>query len=217
MRDITVTQRLLSKEDLAYLANAISEVEKKTSGELRLIIAKRSSLTSHVIPMLAFIFATVSMVYLWQTRHLHMLGDAGWHMPAALGGSFVLAFVLGRLRFIQRRLTWPSDLEHQVLMRAETEFHREGLSNTADKTGILIFLSLFERQAVVLADKGIASKIEKTVWGDVVQIILDGVRQNTLKENLELAIKRCGELLHKQFPIQTGDKNELPNHVIVKE
>ncbi len=212
-----VKQKILSQDDLDYLANAITEVELKTSGELRLIIARRSSSTSHVVPLLAFILATLFLMYLWSSRHYLMLGDTSWQMPVALVVAAGLALLLGRWPLLQRRLTWPSDLEQQVMTRAELEFHREGLSATADGTGILIFLSVFERQAVVLADKGIAGKLDRTVWDEVIAHILDGFRQNTLRENLELAIRRCGELLNKQFPIQPGDKNELPNHVLVKD
>jgi len=49
-----------------------------------------------------------------------------------------------------------------------------------------------------------------------VGLVLEGVRKNKLRANLEQALRRCGEILAKDFPSKPGDKNELPNHVLVK-
>lgn len=210
-------QNLLSDDELKSLSAAITQVERRTSGELRLIIAQRSSRTSHVFPLLTLMLASLSLIYLWTARHLLMLGDTTWILPAVLIGALALGYLFSRIPSVQRRLTRPADLEHQALMRAELEFHREGLGGTADKTGILIFLSVFEHQAVVLADKGIAAKIDQKVWSEVIAMVLEGVRKKRLRENLEKAIHLCGDLLTKEFPIKDGDKNELPNHVLVKD
>jgi putative membrane protein len=215
--NVNTQHNLLSEDELKSLSAAITQVERRTSGELRLIIAQRSSRSSHVFPLLTLILASLSLIYLWTARHLLMLGDTTWILPTVLIGAIVLGYLFSRLPSVQRRLTWTSDLEHQSLMRAELEFHREGLGATADRTGILIFLSVFDHQAVVLADKGIAAKIDKKVWSEIVALVLEGVRKKRLRENLEKAIQLCGDLLAKEFPIKDGDKNELPNHVLVKE
>jgi putative membrane protein len=215
--DMNSKQNLLTDDELKSLSAAITQVERGTSGELRLIIAQRSSRTSHVFPLLTLILASLSLIYLWTARHLLMLGDTTWTLPAVLIGASGLGYLFSRFPSVQRRLTWTSDLEHQALMRAELEFYREGLGATVDKTGILIFLSVFDHQAVVLADKGIAAKIDSKVWSEVVAMVLEGVRKKRLRENLEKAIQLCGELLNKEFPIKAGDKNELPNHVLVKD
>jgi putative membrane protein len=118
---------------------------------------------------------------------------------------------------VQRLVTRPSVLAQWVWLRAELEFHREGLGKTIDRTGILILLSVFERRAVVLADKGINEKLDKNVWQEVIDSVVDGVKKGQLADNLELAIKQCGNLLAKHFPIKPDDTNELSNTVIVKE
>jgi len=209
-------EKLLSEEQLQRLSDTITEVEKATTGELRLIIVGRSSRSSHVFPLLAFLFSTFALIYLWYSRHMFVLEPKSWLVPALLFTSAVLAYALSRVPIVQRRLTWPADLEHQVLARAELEFHREGLDATENQTGILLFLSVLEHQAVVLADKGIAQKLDENVWTEVVAQILEGARHQHLAQNLEAAIRRCGELLQKHFPAQPGNRNELPNHVIVK-
>ncbi len=208
---------VLTEGELKSLSETISKAERRTSGELRLIIAKRSSQSSHVFPLLSLMLACASLVYLWSSRHQLLMGDTTWILPMVLAGAVGIGFVFSKIPVVQRQLTWGPDLEHQALMRAELEFHREGLGGTHAKTGILLFLSLHERQAVVLADKGISSKLDQKTWDEVVALIVKGAKEKNLKEHLEQAIVKCGDLLAKEFPLQAGDRNELPNHVLVKE
>ncbi len=107
-------------------------------------------------------------------------------------------------------------MEQEVWKRAQLEFHDEGLDGTRARTGILIMLSLMEHQAVVLADKAIASKLDAGVWKDVIQVVLSGARGGQWRAKIEEALRLCGKLLAENFPVQRGDVNELPNHVIVK-
>lgn len=207
----------LSPNELDHLAKVIAEVERKTSGELRLMLVSRSSLTNHVFPLLTFIFCTLGLLELWYSRHYFLIEPRPWITLAIILGSTALAFILSRFNWVQRRMTWPADLDHQVAARAELEFHREGLGATTGKTGILIFISLMEHEAVVLGDKAIAAKLDNKVWSQVVATVLEGARTKKWCPKLEEAIRQCGDLLARHFPIQAGDKNELPNHVIVKE
>jgi putative membrane protein len=118
---------------------------------------------------------------------------------------------------VQRWLTAAEDLKHQVWARAEVEFNREIAGRTRSNTGILLFLSRMERQAVVLADKGIASKLPPETWSKVVGLIVDGARTSQWAAKFEEALRVCGGLLASHFPQELDDSNELPNQVIVKD
>lgn len=217
---MSFADKLLSREQLDRLSNVIAQAERKTSGEIRLMIVKRSSKLPEVFPMLTLLFATILMVFCWYEREALIFNyyKGYWVIGVlVLTASLVLAGIFSRFDFVQRLITRSDVLEQWVWLRAELEFHREGLSRTEDRTGILIMLSLFERRAVVLGDKGINEKIDKNTWSEVVGTIVDGVKRGQLAENLELAIQQCGNLLVKHFPIQPGDTNELANTVIVKE
>lgn len=208
---------VLSNQELKDLARVIGEVEQDTTGELRLILVERSSRASHTFSFLFLLLLTLVLCGAWILRHSIILSGFGsFLMPLACVVAGLSAFGLSRWSFLQRRLAWPADVDHQVRMRAELEFHREGLAKTSERTGILIFLSLFERQAVVLADEGIAARMPSSTWNDVVLMVVEGVRKGHLKDNLERAIRHCGSLLKKEFPAQPGDRNELPNRVLVK-
>lgn len=207
---------ILNEQELKKLADVISKIEKKTSGELRLMIVGRSITTGHVLPLIWFFLMTTSLMLIWVERERFAYAWNLWLMPALVAGSFALAWALSRLPLMQRILTYPSDISRQVWLRAELEFYREGLSQTKDRTGVLIFVSLLERRAVVLGDRGISEKLKADAWAEVIAKVLEGPRTGQWAVKLEEALNMCGEQLAHHFPIKEGDKNELPNHVIVK-
>jgi putative membrane protein len=210
-------KQILSQNELGRLATVIGEVEKATAGEIRLMIVKRSSLTSHVHLLLWNILISLSFIALWFFRH-DLIFFESWGLWAGLiGGSYAVSLLLSRFALVQRRLTNPRDLHHQVWARAEVEFHREGLSDTTSHTGVLIFVSLFEHMALVLADKGVADKVDEHAWDKVVDEILHGARNQTWAESLEKAVRECGKYLSEHFPPQAGKGNELSNAVILKD
>ena len=204
---------ILSEKELRELADVIGEVEKKTTGELRLVIVGSSTPIGNVLKILFLINATVltlvlSYVELVLEYHLLPLGL----IPAGIA-SLLLAWLLARFPTVQRWVSSRADMELEVWERAELEFYREGLGATSGKTGILILLSLMEHQAVVLADKGISSKLD---WNEVVGLVTEGARTKNLRPKLEEAIRKCGAILAQNFPATVTNHNELPNHVVVK-
>ena len=86
-----------------------------------------------------------------------------------------------------------------------------GLVETRERTGILIYVSLLEHRVVVLADRGIHSRVEAGTWDAVVERVVVGIRENRAEAGLADGIRLCGEILAERFPIRAGDLNELPN------
>lgn len=209
-------EKILTDKELEELSHVVGDVEKSTSGELRLMIVERSATVGHVFQLL-FALSIFGLFVVHQiARNENLFEDHWYNYPLLLPISFLLAWWLARFQRVQRMLTRSDDLESSVWARAELEFNREGLQGTKAQTGILIFLSLMEHQAVVLADKAIAAKLEPKIWNDVIAIVLEGGRRNQWRAKLEEAVRLCGKLLAQNFPAQPGDINELPNHVIVK-
>lgn len=205
----------LSQDELDRLAQVIGECERKTSGEIRLMLVGRSSPTGHVMATLWLSLVVMALLILWYLRSEFVVAPI-WLIPAVLIAAAGAAFVGARFSFVQRLFVTTPDMHHHVWARAEVEFHREGLGHTQGATGILLFLSMFERQAVVLADHGIARRLKDTAWDDVVDKILEGAKSGRLASKLEEAIRLCGDHLAEHFPPQPGDVDELPNAVIVK-
>lgn len=207
---------ILSQTELDELANAIADAERTTSGEIRLMIVGRSCFSGGVYRLWWLSLSCAGLLALWFQQHL-LYAEPWWLMPAVLVLAALIAWPLARVPVLQRVMLHPRDVDRAVWARAEVEFYREGLSATKGATGILLFLSLFERKAVVLADKAIAERLPPSTWDDVVAIILQGGRSGRWKAELESAIRLCGRLLAENFPIQPDDVNELANTVIVKE
>lgn len=206
----------LNASQLQHLEQVIAELERRTAGEIRLMIVSRSSGYRRVFPTVAAVLLVLVWATIWLERH-HLIWWAGvWLVPVVSVLAVLSALALARIPAVIRMVVGNRQLRASALLRAELEFYREGLANTRDRTGILLFLSLLEHQAVVLADRGIASQLEAKIWNEVVQTMLDGPRTGQWSENLEKALRQCGELLATHFPIQAGDHNELSNLVIVK-
>lgn len=207
---------ILSKQELDELALVIADIEKETSGELRLMIVGRSTPVSHVFPLAAFGLIAFSLMVLWFLRFELLIGGHMYLPPVLMLASIVIAFGISRVDFFQRLLTSSRDMAIEVWERAQLEFHHEGLNGTKAQTGVLIMLSMMERQAIVLADKGVAAKLEAEIWKDVIRIVLQGAQGGKWRAKLEEALRLCGKILKENFPVQAGDADELPNHVIVK-
>ncbi len=205
----------LKESDLGLIENAITEAEKNTSGEVVPMIVKSSSVIGHVpiIFSLLLIFIFDSAVQILDTEHQL---SVGFILVVNLI-LLILGFALSRFSFIQRIMTTKSDLSHQVWERAEIEFHRHNLKATENRTAILIMLSLMEREIVVLADESIAKKLPTETWNEVVSLVLAGIKKGRTAEGLQIAILKSGQILSQHFPIQANDKNEIKNHLIIKE
>ncbi len=209
--------QILSELELKRLADVIGEVEEKTSGDIRLMIVKRSAVTGHVHFLLWSILVSLTFLYLWFNRHGLIFWERWWLWPSIVLGQYIFAAFLSRSQVLQRLFTSQRDLYHQVWARAEVEFHRQGLSDTRSHKGVLLFVSLMERQAVVLADKAIADKLPSNIWDQTVKIIIQGARKRKWAEKLEQALLECGSHLKTHFPSQTGKNHELSNTVILKD
>ncbi|HXX48791.1 MAG TPA: TPM domain-containing protein, partial [Myxococcota bacterium] len=110
------------------------------------------------------------------------------------------------------RALLPAGLRRERVRRAAAlAFHHGGLHATRERTGILLFVSLLERQVVVLADEGIHSRVADGTWDDVVARVLEGIRSGRADDGLVEAIRLCGEHLAAHFPRRADDVNELPD------
>ncbi|HEX2865671.1 MAG TPA: TPM domain-containing protein [Ignavibacteriales bacterium] len=96
---------------------------------------------------------------------------------------------------------------------AEEEFFRLGMDKTRDKTGILIYLLLSEKEFHILADTGINEKVEKNTWHKIKDDMQQKFRNGFFSDGIVLGIREVGEILSSHFPIKPDDTNELPNTV----
>lgn len=207
----------LGAEGAGRIERAIAEAESRTSGEIVPMLVRRSSTVGHV-PMLCFCLLLLAVLLLDLPAWLTGLGGPHWAWVAACWGVTAgLALGLSRLDATQRLLTPRGDQDQQVDLRAEVEFYELGITETRDRTGILLFVSRMEHRAVVLADRSIAQRLDAAVWQELVDRMILGVKRGDLAGGLSEAVLRCGELLAPHFPIADGDVNELRDRLVVKD
>ena len=98
---------------------------------------------------------------------------------------------------------------------AEEEFFRLGIDKTRDKTGILIFLMLTDRQFHIVADKGIHEKVADSTWDELKNQIQKFFVEGKFAEGLIWGVEEVGKILAKHFPIKPDDTNEISNRVVL--
>lgn len=128
-------------------------------------------------------------------------------LAAVLAHFLVLLFPA-----VRRALVAEAVLERRVARRAAVAFLEEEVFNTRERTGILIFLALFEHRVVVLADSGIKAKVAESEWKSIADELAAGIREKRPAEALAGALARCGLLLEQQgVTRRADDSDELSN------
>jgi uncharacterized membrane protein len=101
----------------------------------------------------------------------------------------------------------------EPMEEARSVFEKLGMTRTAERNGILFFLSLKDRRFVVLGDQGIHEKIRDEFWREIRDEVLGHFKGEKFLEGLLVGIRKCGESLARFFPRKKSDRNELPNEV----
>ena len=199
----------LSDSDLKEIEKAVIEAEKKTSGEIVPVFVKSSSTTGHVFWMLGLIGLLFIYRFISEDEPLLDL--------ALLIGAVVGAALLARVDSVKRFLIPLEDRIAQCDRRAELEFYENNLAHTDGDTGVMIFVSLLERRIVLLADKGINEKVGEAKWAELVADLEKDIKKGKVKDGFVKAITACGDILAQHFPRDPNDKNELHDHLVVKD
>jgi putative membrane protein len=93
-------------------------------------------------------------------------------------------------------------------------FRTAAEARTAKLTGVLIYLSLDEHRAEILADQAIASKVTAETWGETMAAMIEEVQAGRVAQGMAVAIERAGLILAEHCPKTEGNPNELPDRLI---
>lgn len=209
--------RIVDDKGMERIRHAVVAAEAKTSAEIVPMIVRNSGTHGHV-EWLLFLFI---LICAWMLLPYLSEFAPGLSLLALDLGAFALAFVaaliLSRLDRIKRLMTPAFDQALHVDRRAIVEFHASRINETVHATGVLIFVSLLERRAVVLADRAIAEVFPKETWRDVVEKLLAKTRAGDFAGGMCDAIHDIGEKLGPKFPNSPNDTDELDDRLIVKD
>jgi putative membrane protein len=219
----------LSDEARARIRDAVEAAEAKTSGEIFTVIAGASD-DYRVIPILWATLAALLVPLLlllaeyltgwpsddvWNADTTVPAGlPAAWVYAAQLAVFILLAIVLSLPRI--RPLVVPRSVkDERAHAVAVQQFLAHGLHLTEQRTGVLIFISLAEHYAEIIADAAIAKKVEQAVWDDAMAALLAETRQGRLADGLVAAVGRVGAVLAEHFPPRRRDANELSDDLVI--
>lgn len=219
----------MTEADRARVGAAVSAAEADTAGEIVTILAERSDDYGDVALAWAAAVALLALVVLALVPdfyiHLYdrLTGDwaAEWTPGRVLGmaalvvaAKFAGTWALLLWRPLRLALT-PGTIRHRrVHARAISAFRIGAERRTTGRTGILIYLSLAEHRAEIVADEAIASKVDAEVWGEALAAMLVELKAGRMADGLIAAIGRVGAVLTRHFPRAADDSNELPDRLI---
>lgn len=210
-----MTQATLTPSDHQRIATAIRAAEAETSGEIYCVVAHRSDgyffaaafavITSILLVSLAAAFALEHWWVAVRLPHFVIV-----QLLAAAAACALLWWLPGlRIRLVPRGLLYRA--AHANALR---QFYARNVHLTSARTGVLIFVSLAERYAEVVADAGIHAKVPQDAWDGIVRDLTAEARANRLADGFVQAIATVGTLLARHFPVSSGDANELDDHLV---
>lgn len=214
-------------DDHRIVTGAVSEAEKATDGEIVTIVTEESDHYGDIAWAISgFVALTALLVIsLFPEAYLGILDwiNGGWSGIVAL--PYWALFIFTALKFFGTRLIllWkpllfllipPPIKNARVRKRSVALFTVSTDHRTVGRTGILLYLSMREHRAEIVADNAIVEKVEPAVWGDAMVALIDLVRQGKPGEGMAEAVKQMGVVLSEHFPKTDNNPNELPDRLI---
>lgn len=198
----------ISAQDHERIASAIRSAETRTSGEIVCVLARTSS---HATALPVLIAAAIAFVLPWLLVDLTaMTVHRILSLQIVVFLVLLVLLCLPRLRVFLMPRKARRAIAHRVAM---DQFTSRGIARTKDRSGILIFVSLAERYARIIADEGIAARVPQAEWQAAIDALVAHMRDDRIADGFITAIDLCGKKLAEHFPRTTLSRDELPDRL----
>ncbi|HEY0146753.1 MAG TPA: TPM domain-containing protein [Methylovirgula sp.] len=201
---------MISADDRARISAAIHAAEAKTSGEIVCVLAESSS-QAGALPVL--IAAIVALALPWLLISFTNFAVERILLLQIL--VFVLLTFLLLLPPVYLALLPPRVKRAAAYRLATEQFVVRGIARKKDRSGILIFVSLAERYARIIADEGVAARTSQAEWQAAIDVLVSHMRQDQVADGFIAAIGACGDVLAAHFPHTQAGRDELPDRIYV--
>jgi putative membrane protein len=195
------------------IAAAVHDAEAGTSGEVVVVMTDEADAYEEAAwrgaAVLCASVLTLDLIYRYAAPFwLALPRDAG--LLAALAAALLGFAVVPRVPAVRRLLVGPARRSARVRAAAEAAFRTQRVATTRDRTGVLVFISFFEREVVVLPDIGVEAKAPESAWAGVVDRVVAGMVSGRPVDGVVEAVRACGELLRAAgFTARPDDGNEI--------
>lgn len=221
MKDI---RRMFTDKEKEAIKQAVAGAESKTSAEIIPAITSSSGRYDRGEDIFGVLTGLIFVAAAWQFQDIRFIaGDWGAYPVLSLNLFHVIVisaagFITGtcaaawfpclKLPFLTKK-----EIDEEIERGAAAAFYRCRVRGTTGSTGVLIYISLFERRVRVLPDNSIKERFAQADWEKICDVVTEGMRKGSPAESLCAAIIMCGEMLASRFPAQPGDVNELGNEL----
>lgn len=219
----------LTAADHAAVSAAVTAAELRSDGEIVTIVARSSDayhdvgLHYAVLAMLLVLSLLAAFPQAVDVVHV-FTGDA-WGEHVSTGTALTIATVSAAVTFLAVRyllairplrmaLTPRATKARRVHARALALFRASAEHRTIAATGVLLYLSLDEHRAEIIADAGIHDRVSPDVWGHAMASLVTALKDGRPGDGMAAAVQEIGDVLAEHFPRSAGDTNELPDRLI---
>jgi putative membrane protein len=196
-------------EDYATVSAAIRKAEQRTCGQIVCVLAHSSSAYSYIPILWASVVALVTpwpLIYFtpWSVQQIFLVQLAVFLVAGLLFSWMPLRFALVP-REVRRTRAHRIALEQFVIRR---------VAHTKNRMGVLIFVSLGERYARIIADEGLAQKVHSAEWQSAIDALTGHMHDGRIVQGFTAAIERCTAVLAAHAP-PDGSADGLPDRLYV--
>ena len=212
---------LFTPEELTQIQQAVQRAEAGSGGEIVPVLARQSSFYESAYwrgGFLLALFIGILLTILYFATDFLLFAPPHLWLLAVLASGLLGAVITLLVPVVKRLLIGRGTQEARVLDQAKTLFYDHGMTMTEQRTGVLLYISFFEHQAVILADVGIDELVPPNAWQTVINELTSGLKQGRRVESVCATLEACGRLLEESgVQRAVDDDNELPNEVRVQK
>lgn len=202
---------LVSKAEQAQIREAIEAFEVKSSAEIVTVIAKQSDNYPYIPTLWA---AVMTLVISWPLFGMLGLEDKNTFTLAQIALFGALVFIV-HLKPIKFRILPASVKKKRSANKARETFFELLQQEESNEGFVVLYVSEAEKYVEIIADPLVHEKIYNMYWEEIVANFISHVHNGEIAKGYLEAIERTSELLIEHFPACEGDKNSLPDHLIL--
>lgn len=200
----------LAGDGKAALTRAIAAFEARTAAELVVVVEPRAGHYLHVGALLGVLGALAGLTFLLYGEPSF---DLHWFILDPLLLGLLTAYLGSGWPTLERALTPLARREAWVLRAARAAFVARGVADTRGRTGVLCYVAVAERRALVLADLGVRQAVPEAAWSRAIAPLEAAVARGAGGLELAPLLVALGQLCGEHLPRQDDDINELSDEV----
>jgi putative membrane protein len=220
--------KFLTELERQRIEEAVAAAESKTSAEIIPMIATDSGRYDRAEDVAGVWLGVILMSLAWLFLRSQSAEEAQWgstwsrfELPvlilSVVVGFIVGAFCASYISWARRVFTPRREMRDEVATSAAQAFFNRRVHHTEGGTGLLIYVSMFERMVMVLGDQAVLDSLGKGPLDELCHGLTVGIREGDLATSICDTIEKAGERLSQALPRTDGDRNELHNALVIQD